>query len=295
MNILRFSTLYLWIGAVAIAGGIASLAMFGLRPGIDFAGGSELVVEYGGVRPEIGEIRRAIDVLSLSVSYIQPLGTQQVVFRMNNLTEEAHQQVLLALGSGAAEQKFESIGPSVGRELREKIFQMALISLAIILLYVTFAFRRTVEYAKSWQYGVTVLFTALHDVLIPLGVLALLGNLYGVEITIPVVVALLTVLGYSINDTIVVFDRVRENVMVRRGADFRDIVNTSLSQMMTRCLNTYLTTLFPLVALYVVGGESLRHFSLALIIGIVAGIYSSLCLAPAFLVRWVERRNRVNA
>lgn len=288
MKILRFDTAYLWIGMAAIAFSIVSLVAFGLKPGIDFVGGSELVVEYQGDRPDISEIQRSLEALSLGTLHIQPLGTKQVVIRMNYLAQELHRQVLSALGSEATEQRFESIGPLVGRELRSKIVQMTLISLAVILLYVTFAFRKTVEYARSWQYGVTVLLTALHDVLIPSGVLAILGKFYGVEVTIPVVVALLTVLGYSINDTIVVFDRVRENVMTRRGADFRDIVNTSLSQMMLRCFNTYLTTLFPLVALYIIGGESLRNFSLSLIIGIVAGIYSSLCLAPSFLTRWVE-------
>lgn len=290
MKLLRFDTLYLWIGMTAIVVSVVSLAAFGLKPGIDFVGGSELVAEYQGARPGMNEIQRTIEALSLGTPHIQPLGEHQVVIRMSDLTQERHQRVLSALGPEVKERKFESVGPSVGKELRGKIFLMAFVSLAVILLYVTFAFRKTVEYARSWQYGVTVLLTALHDVLIPTGVLAILGKFYGVEITIPVVVALLTVLGYSINDTIVVFDRVRENVVMRRGTDFRDIVNVSLSQMMLRCLNTYLTTLFPLVALSIVGGESLRYFSLALIIGIIAGIYSSLCLAPAFLTRWVEQK-----
>lgn len=290
MKILRFDTAYLWIGMAALALSVVSLAAFGLKPGIDFVGGSELVVEYQGARPRVSEIQRSLDALSLGTSHIQPLGETQITIRMGDLTPERHQQVLSALGSEATERKFDSIGPSVGRELQEKIMQMALLSLGVVLLYVTFAFRKTAEYARSWQYGVTVLLTALHDVLVPLGVLAILGEFYGVEITIPVVVALLTVLGYSINDTIVVFDRVRENVITRRGADFRDIINASLSEMMLRCTNAYLTTLFPLVALYLVGGESLKIFSLTLIIGIVAGVYSSICLAPSFLTRWVEQR-----
>ncbi|MBI2003041.1 MAG: protein translocase subunit SecF [Candidatus Wildermuthbacteria bacterium] len=289
MNILRFDRFYLRVGILAIASSIVALVAFGLKPGIDFAGGSELVVEYQNARPQSDEIRRTIDALSLGTAHVQPLGERQVVIRMNSLTPDAHQHMVRSLGEGVSEQKFESVGPSVGKELRNKIMQMALISLAVIMAYVTVAFRKIVEYARSWQYGVTVLLTALHDVLIPAGVFAVLGRFYGVEITIPVVVALLTVLGYSINDTIVVFDRIRENVVLRSGADFRDIVNASLSQTMVRCLNTYLTTLFPLVALYMVGGESLRYFSLALIVGIVAGIYSSLCLAPAFLVRWTAR------
>ncbi len=290
MNILRFDKFYLAVGILAIAASIAMVAAFGLRFGIDFTGGSVLEIEYQGVRPPVAEIQKQISGLNAGSSYIQPIGERGVVIRMPHISEDIHQRALSLLGGEAKEVKFESIGPAIGRELRSKTLQMAFVALAVILLYVTFAFRKAIEYARSWQYGVTVLLTALHDVLIPMGVLALLGKLSQVEINIPVVVALLTVLGYSINDTIVVFDRVRENVIRRSGVDFRDTVNKSLRQMFLRCVNTYLTTLFPLAALYVFGGETLKYFSLSLIIGIVAGIYSSLFLAPSFLVRWIDHR-----
>lgn len=290
MEFLKFEKIYLAIGALAIAASIAVVAVFGLRFGIDFTGGSVLEITYQTNRPAVAEIQKSLSELNAGTLYIQPIGENNMVVRMSHISEDTHQLALSRLGSEAKEVKFESVGPAIGKELRSKTLQMAFVALAVILLYVTFAFRKAIEYARSWQYGVTVLLTALHDVLIPLGALALLGKFSQVEINIPVVVALLTVLGYSINDTIVVFDRVRENVIRRTGADFRDTVNKSLRQMFLRCVNTYLTTLFPLAALYAFGGETLKYFSLSLIIGIAAGVYSSLFLAPSFLIRWVERR-----
>lgn len=289
MKFLKFDKAYLVLGAVMIAASVGMIALFGLRFGIDFTGGSALEFEYQDARPAVLEVQERLSGLSLGSVYIQPIGEKGMVARMSHISEAAHQQILSRLGDKATEVKFESIGPAIGKELRSKTLQMVFTALAVILLYVTFAFRKAIEYARSWQYGVTVLLTAIHDVLIPAGVLAYLGRFYQVEVNIPVVVALLTVLGYSINDTIVVFDRVRENVIRRIGDDFRDTVNRSLRQMFLRCVNTYLTTLFPLFALYILGGETLRYFSLSLIIGIAAGIYSSLFLAPSFLARWVER------
>ncbi|GAI39422.1 unnamed protein product, partial [marine sediment metagenome] len=154
------------------------------------------------------------------------------------------------------------------------------------------AFRKISRPLPSWQYGIASLLALFHDVLIPIGILSILGKFYGVQITIPVITALLAVLGYSINNTVVVFDRIRENLLKQVGT-YQEIVNNSLNQTLTRSINTSLTTLFVLVAIFFLGGITLKYFALALILGIIAGTYSSLFLASPILVAWLRWRKRV--
>jgi len=162
--------------------------------------------------------------------------------------------------------------------------------LLAIASYVAFAFRRVSYPAKSWQYGLATLVALFHDIIIPLGVFAILGEFYNVEINIPFVAALLTVLGFSVHDTIVVFDRIRENLLKRTAVSFGDVVNQSLNQTLVRSINTVLTTLLVLFAIYFFGGESLKYFSLALIIGIVSGAYSSIFIASPLIFSWVNSK-----
>ncbi|MBI4122548.1 MAG: protein translocase subunit SecF [Parcubacteria group bacterium] len=186
-----------------------------------------------------------------------------------------------------AEDRFESIGPTIGKELREKSVEAMIAVLIAIILYIAWAFRKVSEPVSSWKYGITAIIALAHDVMIPVGVFAVLGRVLGVEVDILFVTALLTILGYSVNDTIVVFDRTRENLAKsRHHGDFEEIVNVSVNETVTRSINTAFTTLLVLLAVFFFGGESIKYFILTLMVGVVAGTYSSIFLASPLLVEW---------
>lgn len=291
MNFLKYSKIYFVVSFLLIFGSLACLAVFKLNLGIEFTGGSLLEVEYSAERPSNQEIQQTLADLNLGSVNVQPIGKKGVSLEMKSVDEATHQQILSKLGE-VQENSFESIGPSIGRELKEKTNILIVVSLLAMLLYIAFAFRKVQRPISSWQYGLAALLALFHDILIPLGVFAVLGRYYGVEITIPVVAALLTVLGYSINNVVVVFDRIRENVFRRGSVSFEETVNSSLNQTLTRCVSTSLTTLLVLLAIFFFGGESLRYFTLALIVGVSAGFYSSLFLAGPILVWWLKIRHR---
>ena len=299
INFIKYRKVYFIFSGILILGSLVCLAIFGLKPGIDFTGGSILELEFKEERPANPEIQEKLADLNLGEFYVQPSNERGVVLRLSNITEETHQEILEKLGypQKLDELRFESIGPVIGKELKEKTKIVIVLSLAAILLYIAFSFRRIQRPISSWQYGLASLLALFHDVLIPVGIFSILGKLYGVQITIPVIVAFLTVLGYSINNTVVVFDRIRENLLKRLQPAhhplyeyYEEIVNNSLNQTLTRCLNTSLTTLFVLTAIFFLGGETLRYFALALILGITAGTYSSLFLVSPILVSWLKWR-----
>ncbi len=296
MNIsfLKYRKVYFIFSSIMIIGSLVCLAIFGLKPSIEFTGGSILEIEYQDTRSSTEEIKEILSEIDLGNIVIQPSKERTIILRMKELSEDKHQEVLQKLGEDykLEEQRFESIGPVIGEELKQKTKFIIILSLLAIVLYVTFAFRKVYIPIKSWQYGLATLVALGHDVIIPLGVFSILGKYQGVEISIPVIVALLTVLGYSVNNTVVVFDRVRENLIKTKSASLEQIVNISLRQTLTRSVNTSLTTLFVLMAIFFFGGETLRYFALALIIGITAGTYSSMFLASPILVAWIRRRER---
>lgn len=293
INFLKYRKIFFAISGILVLGSIISLAVFGLRLGIDFTGGSILEIDYLESRPSNQEIKDSLADLDLGEVLIQPTGEKGVILRMKEIPEDTHQEVLVKLGGDEKleESRFEVIGPVIGREVKEKTKVVIALALVSILLYVTFAFRGVSRPAKSWQYGVATLIALFHDVLIPIGIFAILGKFYMVEISVPIVTALLTVFGYSVNDTVVVFDRLRENIL-KRNLAFEEAVNASLNQTISRSISTSLTTLFVLLAIFFFGGYTLRYFSLALILGITLGTYSSMCLAAPILVSWLKWKKR---
>lgn len=281
----KYRRIYYIFSGLLVAGSVAALIIFGLRFGIDFNGGSVLEVEYQDARPYNQEIQDKLADLNLGEIVVQPTGDRGVMLRMRDLDEGMHQQVLQRLG--AKEQRFESIGPVIGRELKKKTQIAIALATIAIMLYIAFAFRKVYRPVPSWKYGFIAAAVAFfHDVLIPIGAFSVLGKYVGAEISIPIIAALLTVLGYSIQDTVVVFDRIRENLLKHRGVSFEDTVNLSLNQTFVRSLNVSLTVLLVLFAIFFFGGETLKYFSLALIIGIASGTYSSIFLASPLLVTW---------
>ncbi|MDO8474035.1 MAG: protein translocase subunit SecF [bacterium] len=272
--------IFAFIAILFVVAACTSLLLFGLRFGIDFTGGTILEAEYKESRPSMDEISTSLQNAGIASFTVQPLGEKGIVVRLKEIPQETHALILEKLGDQAQENRFETIGPVIGKELRSKTVWFTILSLLLIVGYIGLAFRRTVEYMKSWQWSVAALISLSHNLLIPLGVLAILGKFQGVEVDIPIVVALLTVVGYSINDTIVVFDRIRENLVRHRGVDFEDTVQRSIRETFARSFNTGFATILTLLAIVFFGGETLRLFSLILIIGIVAGTYASLFFAP---------------
>ena len=265
---------------------VFTVGFFGLNLGIDFTGGSLLEAEYATERPSTEEIQKVLRDIDLGSLSVQHTGEKGVLLRMKDIPETTHQQVLSALGEGTTELRFESIGPVIGKELREKTLILASLAIAVVILYIAFAFRRTAERIRPWHWSGAALVASFHDILVPLGVFAVLGEYAGLQLTIPVVVALLTVVGYSINDTVVVFDRIRENLFRHIGFDFQDTVKLALRQTWFRSLSTSLTTLVVLLAMYLFGGTTLRDFAFMLMVGIAVGTFSSLFLAPSLLLVW---------
>jgi len=214
------------------------------------------------------------------------------------LSEAQHQTVLSSLKNafpkaGLTEQKFDSVGPTVGKELQGKSVRAVIFVLIAIVIYIAIVFRGMSRVLSPWIMGIAAIIALLHDVIIPMGIFALLGHSAGIEVTAVFVAAVLTILGYSISDTVVVFDRVRENVLRRNSQDnFPTIVHKSIMQTLVRSVNTSATTLLSLVAVYFFGGESVKYFALALIIGIIAGTYSSIFIASPILVWWSGRKKR---
>ncbi len=285
----KYRKIYFIFSGILVSASIICLIVFGLNLSIEFTGGSMLEIEYKNQRPSYQDIEKTLDEFKLKES-IQSIGDKTVAIRMRDISEETRFKVVEKLNKKSeiikGKTRFESIGPTIGQELKNKTKIVILLTLITILLYVTFAFRRVSRPVSSWQYGVAAIVALFHDVLIPIGIFSVLGKFYGVQFTVPIVTALLTVFGYSINDSVVVFDRIRENLLRRTGDNFETIVNNSLNQTLTRSINTSLTTLLVLFSIFFFGGETLRYFSLALIIGITSGTYSSIFLASPLLVSW---------
>jgi len=271
--------------------GVSILALFfwGLRLGIDFTGGSFLEIEFSGARPENSEILNKLNESGIESAVIQPTGERGVILRFKDINEEQHQQVLaslLTLGE-FGEKRFDSIGPTIGKELRQKSFWAISLVLIMIVIYIAYVFRKVSRPISSWKYGFAAIIALTHDIIIPTGVFAYLGRFYGVEVDTLFVTALLTILGFSVHDTIVVFDRIRERLNKSQGKEnFESVVEGSIRSTIGRSINTSLTVLIVMAVLYFLGGESTRFFSLAIIIGVFFGTYSSIFIASALLVSW---------
>ena len=287
-NYTKYSPIYYTISGVLIIASIVCLSVFGLKFGIEFTGGSNMQIEFLENRPSNEDINKSLVDFKLGDIVIQPTGQKGVILQFKGVDEAIHQQILAKINelSKSEEKSFQFIGPSVGQELKNKTQIAIVMVLLAITIYIAFAFRKVSRPVASWKYGVTSLIALFHDILIPLGVFAVLGKFYNVEITIPIIAALLTVLGFSVHDTIVIFDRIRENILRKGMGQFKENVDLSLNQTLGRSLSTVFRPLIPLFAMYFFGGETLKYFSLALIIGITSGAYSSIFIAGPLLVSW---------
>lgn len=295
LNIIGKRNLNLTISAILVLASWIAVVVFGLRLGRDFTGGS--LLEFQQTKPVLERtmVEEVVRGLGIEDAQITVGGEGSLLIRMKPLAEEDHQKLLSSLRDSALskdqevvieEIRFESIGPTIGSEMKTKAVKAIIYTLIAIVLYIAWAFRKVSKPIQSWKYGVVAIIALFHDISIPIGVFALLGHFLGVEIDALFVTALLTILGFSVHDTIVVFDRIRENLLKKGGSNFEEIANFSVNETIARSINTSLTTFLVLVALYLFGGESTQYFILALIIGIFFGIYSSIFVASPLLVVW---------
>lgn len=294
LKILKYyKYLFIFSGVILLAG-IISLAVYGLKLGIDFKGGTITEIEYV-TTPDVAKVRDVVVAEGISSVQIQTVGEYGLLIKTGVLDQAAHEKLLSTLKEKTGEfqeKRFESIGPLVGEQLRkDAAWQLVLVSLGIVL-YIAYAFRRIKRPITSWRFGWAAVIALLHDLLIVLGIFSILGHYHNVEIDSMFVTAMLTVLGFSIHDTIVVFDRIRENLKVYAGQPLEFIINHSITQTIVRSLNTSLTVLFVLLAMLLFGGESIRYFVLALFVGVITGTYSSIFVASPLLVVWEKWSNR---
>ena len=298
ISFLKHKKIYYIISGTLMLASIVGLAVWGLNWGIDFRGGTSLGVEYTQQVPSLSQVRQVIDKLQFQGANIQVIGGKEIVVQINrhNISVAERNKLINELSKLGETKKgsfhFQQISPMIGNQLKGQTTTVIILSVITILLYISWAFRKIYHPLPSWQYGLSALLALFHDVLLTTGVFVLLGRFSGWQVNIPSITALLVVFGYSVNDTVVVFDRIRENLLRSGNQTYEQVVDESLNQTLVRSLNTSLTTLFVLLAIYFFGGSTLHGFSLALSVGIISGSYSSIFLASPLLVSWYKFRNR---
>lgn len=277
------------LSAILTGTSIVLIALWGLRLGIDFKGGTLMEVQFVvDPVPATIEVQASLADLSLQSLTLQPTESKGMFIRYLASDETTNDQVLArlqALDPDMKQLRTDFIGGSVSEQIKKNAFTGITLSIIGIALYIAWAFRRVSGIVTSWEYGLGAVIALAHDIIIVIGLFAILGKFYDVEIGVPFIAALLTILGYSVNDTIVVYDRVRENLMrTSKKENFENIVNRSLNETLGRSINTSMTVIITLIAIVLFGGESIKYFGVALLAGVVFGTYSSVYIASALLV-----------
>lgn len=297
LPIIKNRRIWFSFSGILIIMSIASILLFGFNLGIDFTGGTLQEIEFKNIKTDHGKIKEILKPLNLEDVSVQTGEGENYLIRMQHIDEEKHQIILDAFRSEIAlveearveEKRFETIGPTIGEELKSKAVVAIILVLIAIISYIAWAFRKVSGKIPSWKFGVSAIVALTHDIIIVLGIFSVLGYYLDVEMNSMFVIALLTVLGYSVNDSIVVFDRIRYN-MLKSGGKIEKTIENSVNQTLVRSVNTSVTTLIVLLALYLFGGSTIQWFVLALICGVVAGTYSSIFVASPILVEWEKRK-----
>lgn len=294
MKIIKNKNIFLTVSGILVLAAIVCMIVFGFKLGIDFKGGTSVEVAWSeGVRPAADGITTAVrSVPGAPEVLVQPLGSEGYVLKMREVSNEEREAITDALQAnypGMSVVSYTSIGPSVGAELmRKSILSIILVSLGIVL-FIAYSFRKVSYPVSSWKYGVTAIITLLHDVIIPTGIFVILSRIYNVEVDTLFVVSILTILGLSVSDTIVVFDRIRENLRTnKQDLSFANVVGKSISEVYQRSIVTSVMVIVALVALAVFGPESTKLLAIMLTAGMFFGTYSSIFLASPLLVTWYE-------
>jgi preprotein translocase subunit SecF len=269
---------------------IISISTWGLKYGLDFTGGTLMEVKSEKQKIQSDEVKDVLKGAGIEDAVITPTQNDSMLIRYGNSDDEKNKTVLGKLREKYPElqnTRLDYIGPSISTELKNKAIWALAIAVIGIALYIAYAFRKVSRPVESWKYGVGAVVALVHDVLITVGIFSVLGKFFNIEIDSSFIAALLTILGFSVHDTIVVYDRTRENLL-KSGSreDFSEVINRSLNETMARSINTSLTVIVTLLAIFIFGGETIKNFTLALLIGIIFGTYSSIFVASALIVDW---------
>lgn len=297
MFIVNHRKIFYSVSVVLLVVSIFSILFFGLKPSIDFTGGSLLNVTFlpaqagVGGKPTAGEVGTVLNNLNFKDASVRSSG-EGFFIRLKEISPSQKDSIIQGLSLNSkyspVEKTFSSVGPVLGKEALQKSLISIFLVLLAIVLFIAFAFRKVSKPISSWMYGIVTVLALLHDVIVPTGVVALLGHFYGFEVDTLFVTALLVILGFSVHDTIVVFDRVRENLHKNENnkikKDFQTIVGESINETFIRSINTSLTTLLAIFVLYLIGPETIKNFSLVLLIGIFIGTYSSIFIGSTLLI-----------
>ncbi len=303
MFVVRYRKIFFILSAVLIALSIFGIVKYGFNESIDFKGGTLTEVSYTSVRPNLDDINESLKndpALDLGGFSVRPTGTNAYTVRTRELTAEESKELIArvsAQDNKAVIDRQTTVGPIAGAELKSKAVKAIAVVVIMIVLFITFAFRKVSQPVSSWKYGFATVIALFHDVVIPTGVFVFLGHFRGVEIDLLFVTGLLAILGYSVHDTIVVFDRVRENLRLnndgaKKGEDFETTVGKSVQQTFGRSINTSLTIFITLLALYLFGSAATKEFALLLIVGVIVGTYSSIFVASPLLVTFFNLRKK---
>lgn len=295
MFVITYRKIFVAISVLLVVLSIGSVVTKGLNYSIDFTGGSVIEVSYSDSRPDMSEVESLVSDSLQEDVLVRPVGEAGYSIRLPFIDDSQRVEIIGILSENHAdltEEKVSSVGPVIGEELKSKAFAAIIIVVLVIVLFVAFSFRKVSDPVSAWWYGLIAIVALMHDILIPLGIF----SLFQFDVDVLFVTALLAILGYSVNDTIVVFDRIRENLKHNKDLhikeSFVDTVGQSISQTFARSINTSLTTLITLFALLLLTGSSIQHFIIALLVGVVAGTYSSIFLASPLLVFFDSWKNR---
>jgi preprotein translocase subunit SecF len=292
MDIIGRKNWYFGLSLLVIIPGIIAIFLWGLNLSIDFTGGSRLTLSFNNEVDDskVKIVKKILEGEKIKVASIEK--SNKLIFIRTSPMDQNQNKIFVSNLSGnykdVKEQEFETIGPVVGQETALNALKAVAIASILIILYITWSFRQVPKPTSSFRFGVCAIIALIHDVLVVVGVFAILGHYFSVEIDSLFVTAILTIIGFSVHDTIVVFDRIRENLRRMGGSDFPKTVNDSIIQTIDRSLNTSLTVLLVLLALLLFGGESIRWFVVALLVGVISGTYSSIFNASPLLVLWQE-------
>jgi len=294
INFIKNRKVFYIISGILIISSVFVISFWGLKWGVDFKGGSLWELNVPNSLTVKDKIADYLQGSSVGQTTVQVTGEGNLIFRFSSISEEKHQQLLQDLKRqfpDLEEKRFESIGPVIGKELTRKMVWAFLLVVLGILLYLSYSFSQSFHNIPSYKYSLLAILCLVHDTLIVVAVFAVLGRFLNWEVNSDFIVAILTVLGYSVHDTIVVYNKVRENLRLFSKEPLDVIINKSISQTLIRSINTSLTTIFPLVALFLMGPHSIKALVLAMVVGVIAGTYSSLALATSLLYDW-NRRSR---
>jgi preprotein translocase subunit SecF len=286
---------YLIASGIVILIGIIFLAVFGLRPGIDFAGGSLIEIKAKTDDFSAEKIKKAVSNMGIKEISIYRVGERGWILKMKEIDEDKKQEIVNTIASGVGkmeEKRFETVGPTISSDLRRKAILAVSLAVIAIILYIALAFRKLPKFLSPWKFGLSAIAALVHDIVIILGSFAIFGHFLGYEVDSLFITALLTILGYSVHDSIVIFDRIRENFKANSplaGEPIEKVANYSLVQTLARSLNTSITIVLVMLAMLLLGGKTLQPFILALLIGVISGTYSSIFLATPILVMWHKR------